>query len=108
MDARTGQTFTLADLQGKTVYVEPMATWCTNCRQQFLPEESPYCSYHPDPPTIVGNYGPRSNYEDVWEYPCCERKVVTAVDDTGRDMTPPQSPGCRIVQTHSLTWGGER
>jgi cytochrome oxidase Cu insertion factor (SCO1/SenC/PrrC family) len=35
VDARTGQTFTLADLDGKTVYVEPMATWCTNCRQQM-------------------------------------------------------------------------
>jgi cytochrome oxidase Cu insertion factor (SCO1/SenC/PrrC family) len=34
-DARTGQTFTLADFAGKTVYVEPMATWCTNCRQQL-------------------------------------------------------------------------
>jgi cytochrome oxidase Cu insertion factor (SCO1/SenC/PrrC family) len=34
-DARTGQTFTLADFDGKTVYVEPMATWCTNCRQQM-------------------------------------------------------------------------
>jgi thiol-disulfide isomerase/thioredoxin len=35
VDARTGATFTLADLAGKTVYVEPMATWCTNCRQQM-------------------------------------------------------------------------
>jgi hypothetical protein len=35
VDARTGQTFTLADLAGKTVYVEPMATWCTNCRGQM-------------------------------------------------------------------------
>ena len=34
-DARTGQSFTLADFEGKTVYVEPMATWCTNCRQQM-------------------------------------------------------------------------
>lgn len=31
-DARTGDTFTLA---GQTVYVEPMATWCVNCRQQL-------------------------------------------------------------------------
>ena len=31
----TDQTFTLADFAGKTVYVEPMATWCTNCRQQL-------------------------------------------------------------------------
>jgi cytochrome oxidase Cu insertion factor (SCO1/SenC/PrrC family) len=35
VDARTGQTFTLADLAGKTVYVEPMATWCSNCRGQM-------------------------------------------------------------------------
>lgn len=35
VDARTGQGFTLADFDGKTVYVEPMATWCTNCRQQM-------------------------------------------------------------------------
>ncbi len=34
-DARTGETFTLADFSGKTVFVEPMATWCTNCRRQL-------------------------------------------------------------------------
>ncbi len=33
-DARTGDTFTLADL-GDTVLVEPMATWCANCRHQL-------------------------------------------------------------------------
>jgi cytochrome oxidase Cu insertion factor (SCO1/SenC/PrrC family) len=35
VDARTGQSFTLADFAGKTVYVEPMATWCTNCQGQM-------------------------------------------------------------------------
>lgn len=35
-DARTGETFTLADYAGKTVFVEPMATWCTNCRRQLF------------------------------------------------------------------------
>ena len=34
INATTGQTFTLADFPNKTVYVELMATWCTNCRQQ--------------------------------------------------------------------------
>ncbi|MFN8376251.1 MAG: TlpA disulfide reductase family protein, partial [Anaerolineae bacterium] len=34
-NARTGETFTLASFSGKVVYVEPMATWCTNCRQQL-------------------------------------------------------------------------
>lgn len=34
-NARTGETFTFADFADKTVFVEPMATWCTNCRQQL-------------------------------------------------------------------------
>lgn len=34
-NARTGATFQLADFAGKTVLVEPMATWCTNCRAQL-------------------------------------------------------------------------
>lgn len=34
-NVRTGETFTLGDFAGKTVFVEPMATWCTNCRQQL-------------------------------------------------------------------------
>lgn len=35
VNAITGESFTLADLAGKTVVVEPMATWCTNCRRQL-------------------------------------------------------------------------
>jgi thiol-disulfide isomerase/thioredoxin len=34
-NSRTGERFSLADFAGKTVYVEPMATWCTNCRAQM-------------------------------------------------------------------------
>jgi cytochrome oxidase Cu insertion factor (SCO1/SenC/PrrC family) len=34
-NARTGDPFTLADFAGSTVLVEPMATWCTNCRSQL-------------------------------------------------------------------------
>jgi thiol-disulfide isomerase/thioredoxin len=39
-NARTGETFTLADFAGKTVFVEPMATWCSNCRQQLQTVQS--------------------------------------------------------------------
>lgn len=34
-NAHTGETFTLSDFAGKTVFVEPMATWCTNCLRQL-------------------------------------------------------------------------
>lgn len=35
-NAATGEIFTIADLNaaGFTVFVEPMATWCSNCRRQ--------------------------------------------------------------------------
>ncbi len=35
VNARTGETFTFADFAGQTIFVEPMATWCSNCRQQL-------------------------------------------------------------------------
>ncbi|MBC8160934.1 MAG: hypothetical protein H7Z42_06915 [Roseiflexaceae bacterium] len=36
IDARTGAAFTLGSFAGKTVYVEPMATWCSNCKKQLI------------------------------------------------------------------------
>lgn len=34
IDVQTGKTFTLADFYGKTVLIQPMATWCPNCKKQ--------------------------------------------------------------------------
>jgi len=34
-DARTGESFSLGSFAGKTVYVEPMATWWTTCPIQL-------------------------------------------------------------------------
>lgn len=34
-NARTGETFNFKDFTGRTVFVEPMATWCSNCRTQL-------------------------------------------------------------------------
>ena len=33
-DVATGETFTLASLKGEVVAIEPMAIWCTNCKNQ--------------------------------------------------------------------------
>jgi cytochrome oxidase Cu insertion factor (SCO1/SenC/PrrC family) len=55
VDARTGQTFTLADLDGKTVYVEPMTTWCTNCRGQMgLIRDQVLAQLDPERTVLVG------------------------------------------------------
>lgn len=34
-DARTGDEFAIGDFVGCTVFVETMATWCSNCRRQL-------------------------------------------------------------------------
>jgi len=34
-NAATGETFTFADFEGKVTFVEPMATWCSNCSSQL-------------------------------------------------------------------------
>jgi len=34
-NAISGESFSLADYAGKTIYVEPFATWCSNCRAQL-------------------------------------------------------------------------
>jgi thiol-disulfide isomerase/thioredoxin len=36
VDACSGETFTLADFSGKTLFVETMATWCPPCRDQLV------------------------------------------------------------------------
>lgn len=33
-DVSTGEPFRIADYAGRTIFVESMAIWCTNCRQQ--------------------------------------------------------------------------
>jgi cytochrome oxidase Cu insertion factor (SCO1/SenC/PrrC family) len=33
-DAASGETFTLASLEGEVVAIEPMAIWCSNCKAQ--------------------------------------------------------------------------
>lgn len=53
-NARTGETFTFADFAGKTVFVEPMATWCTNCRQQLGNVRSVYSQLDASQYVFVG------------------------------------------------------
>jgi cytochrome oxidase Cu insertion factor (SCO1/SenC/PrrC family) len=40
VNAVTGESFTLADFAGRTVFVEPFATWCPNCRSQLANVEA--------------------------------------------------------------------
>ena len=47
-NAQTGESFTLGDFAGRTVFVEPMATWCTNCRRQLTDLAATYFQFEGD------------------------------------------------------------
>ena len=53
-DARTGETFTFADFSGRPVFVEPMATWCTNCRRQLGNVRDARAQLGDDGPVFIG------------------------------------------------------
>lgn len=53
VDARSGETFTFAAFSGKTVFVEPMATWCANCRRQLINVRSVQESLEADRDDII-------------------------------------------------------
>lgn len=106
-NSRTGETFTLADFAGKTVWVEPMASWCTNCLgQQKLVREaiaelgadaSNYVfislSVEPnDNDTIIAEYAERNEF--AWLFAVATPDMVLAlVEQYGRTITsPPSTP----------------
>jgi thiol-disulfide isomerase/thioredoxin len=51
--ARTGQSFTLADFAGRPVYVETMATWCSNCRAQLTSVQEAITALKGQPPVFI-------------------------------------------------------
>jgi thiol-disulfide isomerase/thioredoxin len=86
-DVTTGETFTIADLAGKPVFIEAMAIWCTNCRQQqarfteafgqLLPGTAEY---------VVLTIDPSENAKDLARYEA-ERGFSGRYVVAGRDLS---------------------
>ena len=115
-NARTGETFTFADLAGKTVYVEPMATWCTNCRAQQRIVVDVYNQLTADDyvflslsvgeniaDTQLAEYAEREGFP--WLFAIATPDMLTAlVDAFGRTLTnPPSTPHFVIRPDGSTT-----
>lgn len=105
VNATTGETFTLADFAGKTVYVEPMATWCTNCkaqqgqvrtvREQLGEENYVFVSLSVEPNDTtegLAAYLVRENFP--WAFAIAPTEMIAAlVEQFGRSVTtPPSTP----------------
>jgi len=78
-----------------------MLNVCSRCGAQYAEHDPSGCSFHPDPPVKIGDTGPRRDYADVWQFPCCGQKYVGTFRPEGEgerpgvhDAQPPKSPGC--------------
>jgi len=104
-NARTGETFTLGDFAGKTVFVEPMATWCSNCRQQLTNVQQARTQINSDDvvfialsvETTISNeelaqYADNLGFD--WTFAVMSPELLQALsDEFGRTITnPPSTP----------------
>jgi thiol-disulfide isomerase/thioredoxin len=115
-NARTGETFTLADFAGKTVFVEPMATWCINCRRQLPNVETARQQLNSDQFVFVGlsvaenvDNATLAKYVDGqgWNFIFAvapESLIQGMVEAFGRTVvTPPSTPHFLIRPDGSLS-----
>lgn len=116
VNAETGQTFTLADFAGKTVFVEPFATWCTNCRRQLPNVDSARQQVDPTQYVFVAlsvaenvDNATLTQYatDNGWDfiYAAASMEITQGlVDSFGRSaITPPSTPHFIIRPDGSLT-----
>ena len=104
-DVTTGDTFRIADLAGRTVILETMAIWCTNCRaqqgevyealEQLDPERVAYVLLDVDPSEsgpALATYRERNEFSGV--YAIAGTTTARALADEFGDqvLNPPATP----------------
>ncbi len=114
-NAATGEQFRLADFQGKMVFVEPMATWCSNCRQQQghvreakaqLGENVVFIGLSLEtslPPEQLASYAQGNGFD--WTYAVLPVDLLTLLaDEFGRSITSaPSTPHFLIYPDGSFS-----
>jgi cytochrome oxidase Cu insertion factor (SCO1/SenC/PrrC family) len=104
-DSRTGETFTINDLSGKVVAIEPMAVWCSSCKIQQREAASAlaqlgdpdvvYVSLSVDPNELdkdLAAYADRLGFD--WAFVVADAEVARSLaDDFGPQvLSPPSTP----------------
>ena len=116
VNAPTGETFTLADFAGKTVWVEPMATWCTTCRSQLPQVEAARVALNSDQYAFI-SFSVAENVDNAtlaqyaddqgwhWVFAVATEDLTQGLVDTfGRTVvTPPSTPHFIIKPDGSLS-----
>lgn len=104
-DVRTGAEFTIDQLKGKLVAIEPMAIWCSNCRIQqheaaaalaATPSDKlVYVGLDVDPneqPDALAAYSRQEGFD--WTFVVASREVARSLAATFGDqvLSPPSTP----------------
>ncbi len=105
VDTRSGETFTIDELKGKLVVVEPMAIWCSNCRIQqgeaavaldrLDDPDIVYVSVDVDPNERAGDlaaYADGAGFD--WGFVVATKEVARSLATTFGDqiLSPPSTP----------------
>lgn len=106
-NAATGETFTLGDFEDKTVFVEPFATWCGNCRRQLTNVSSARSALEQADDVVVialsvaenvsndvlAAYAEDNNFTDFTFASASPELLAALVTEFGRGLTsPPSTP----------------
>jgi hypothetical protein len=104
-DVRTGETFAIADLEGKLVAIEPMAIWCSNCRIQQREAVAALATVDPDDLVYIGiDVDPNERARDLaryskeegfdWPFVVASRDLARSLADSFGDqiLSPPSTP----------------
>lgn len=115
-DARSGETFSLVDLRGRTVFVEPMATWCSSCRRQMTVVREVAAALDPEEFIFIGLSVETSlasvalaEYADAqgfgWRFAVMSPEFLASLVGTfGRSVTnPPATPHFILRPDGSVT-----
>ncbi len=122
IDVRTGEAFSIADLQGKVVLVGTMAIWCSNCLKQQREVKALHeiLGDQPNLVTVVldidpnesadilGNYADNNDFD--WTYAVAPRDVAREIGQLYGDqfLNPPSTPMLiidRYSEVHPLPFG---
>ncbi len=104
-DARTGETFSLGQFEGRTVFVEPMAVWCPPCGEQLANVREARAQLGPEEESFVfvalsselglsndrlAHYADEMGFD--WRFAVMSPDLLEAlVDEFGRAVTVPPS-----------------
>lgn len=116
-DVSTGDTFTIAQLAGKPIFIEAMAIWCSNCRAQQARFAEAFSKMAPGITYVVLTVDPGETAEELARYKA-DRGFTGYYAVAGKDVTraleaefgpnainPPSVPLVFVSATGEISFG---